>query len=383
MINWCCDHFISKMDGVPLIIDNGSGFIKAGLANRDEPHVVPALIGAKKFKKFFESKYTDPNFKFGEDVKTFSAFVRPKHINTNGKISNYDNFKKLLDKIVYNCTHDIEETPVLITDNFGNDKSSREEIARILFEKYGVPGLFMPHASTLSLYSAKKDTGVIVDIGDSSSKFVPIYEGHTVETNAINAPIGGRNIDELLIRLMANDRFDMNSPAQKLFAIEVKEKYCYVALDFIKEVGKSESFSYEDRLTNETKYLGDERFRCSEVLFDPKLYGETSEYHSVHQNLFDSIRRIDPCFREEMLQNIIVTGGSSKFPGLVERLDKEFGLLLNNSETKYKISMHENPDTSAWLGGVIMAGLPNFLDYFITREQYNDSGPGIVHRHYF
>lgn len=59
-------------------------------------------------------------------------------------------------------------------------------------------------------------------------------------------------------------------------------------------------------------------------MFNPKLFDIDSM--GVHEILFRSIVKTDADLKVDLSKNIILTGGNSSFPGMIERLNKE----LNN-----------------------------------------------------
>ena len=99
----------------------------------------------------------------------------------------------------------------------------------------------------------------------------------------------------------------------------------------------------------------------------------------VHQGLHSSIGRCDPSLRPMLYGNIVLAGGNTMFPGLEDRLGKEVAALAPPS-TKVDVVAPPDRALSAWVGGSIMSSLSTFGSQCMTREEYEDVGPGIVHR---
>jgi actin len=74
-----------------------------------------------------------------------------------------------------------------------------------------------------------------------------------------------------------------------------------------------------------------------------------------------------------------MSGGTTMFPGIADRMKKEVTALAPNSMS-IKIVAPPERKYSVWIGGSILASLSTFQDMWITKAEYNESGPAIVHR---
>merc|ERR1719387_1423816 len=165
-------------------------------------------------------------------------------------------------------------------------------------------------------------------------------------------------------------------------AREAKEKLCRVAQDFEAEKRKAKRnapFEKEEItwLADGSKVvLGMDRFKCPEILFDPLLAG--IEADGIHEMTFKSIRRCDIDIRRHLFENVILSGGTTRFPGLEGRMKRELKELAPPN-ARICVIAPEQRDFSVWQGGSIMASLAPFQRMWITREEYDDSGPNVVH----
>ncbi len=125
---------------------------------------------------------------------------------------------------------------------------------------------------------------------------------------------------------------------------------------------------------------GNERFRCAEVMFQPSFLGRES--FGVHEMVYNAIMKSDIDLRKELWQNIMLSGGNTMFPGFAERLHKELQVLAPHG-TKIKIDAPPERKYSTWIGGSILSSLSTFQDKWIAKEEYDESGPVIVHRKCF
>jgi actin-related protein len=126
--------------------------------------------------------------------------------------------------------------------------------------------------------------------------------------------------------------------------------------------------------------IGNERFRCPETLFKPSLIG--LEETGIHEKTFQSIMKTDIDVRKDLYSNVVLSGGTSKFEGIAERMMKELRSLAPSS-MKVKITAPPERHYSVWIGGSILASLTSFQQMWISKAEYDESGAGIVHRKCF
>ena len=92
--------------------------------------------------------------------------------------------------------------------------------------------------------------------------------------------------------------------------------------------------------------------------------------------------RCDIDVRRELYGNIVLSGGSTKYKGLPERLDKEITALAPPT-MKVKIAAPEERKYAVWIGGAILSSLSTFPQMVVTKDEYDESGPSIVNRKCF
>jgi actin, other eukaryote len=70
------------------------------------------------------------------------------------------------------------------------------------------------------------------------------------------------------------------------------------------------------------------------------------------------------------------------YAGISDRMQKEITALAPSS-MKVKIVAPPERKYSVWIGGSILASLSTFAQMWVTKLEYDEGGPAIVHRKCF
>lgn len=236
----------------------------------------------------------------------------------------------------------------------------------------------------LALYSSGRTTGVVLDSGEGISHTVPIYEGYAIPHAIQPIRLAGRDLTEYLRIILQKRGLAFTTPAEVEIVRDIKETMTVVVSDFneaLKDAEESHACEKNYELPDGRKILiGNERFRCPEILFQPHLAGH--ELEGVHKYCFDSVMKCDNDVRKDLFANIILSGGSTLFEAMGERLWQEIHA-LTPSNGRIKVLAPPERLYSVWLGGSILASLSTFQTMWITKQEYDENGPNIIHRKCF
>lgn len=281
-----------------------------------------------------------------------------------------------------------EKHPLLLTEVPLNPKDNREKMAQILFETFDIPSLYVATQAVLALYSSGHTTGTVLDSGDGITHSVPIYEGHAISHAVSPVCLAGCDLTDHLKFILAERGYWLNTAAENEVLYDIKEKHCYVAFDFDKEQQIAKSSP-----ATEMKYelpdgqlitIGDECFRCPEALFQPSFI--CKEHCSpdiptvgVHETCYNSIAKCDQDIQKELGSTLVISGGNTLFPGFAERFSKEMRVLTQSPIRMSNIVAPDDRKESVWMGGSMLASLSTFEQMTISKEEYEEYGPHVIH----
>ncbi|KAI0286971.1 actin family [Russula aff. rugulosa BPL654] len=360
----------------PVVIDNGSGTIKAGFAGQDHPKCFsPSYVGRPKHTRVMAGALEGDVF-IGRKAQEFRGLLKIKYPMEHGIVTDWDDMERIWNWVYAEELGTLsEEHPVLLTEAPLNPRTNRESAAQIFFDTFNVPALYISVQAVLSLYASGRTTGIVLDSGDGVTHAVPVFEGFSMPHAIRRVDVAGRDVTEHLQLLLRKAGHHLHTTAEREVVRSIKEKNCYIALNPHKEeketAGRTESFRLPD---GNTIALGSERFRAPEILFNPEIIG--LEDAGVHQVVVDSINRVDMDLRKSLYSNIVLSGGTTLCTGYGDRLLNE---VKRMKDGKIKIYAPPERKYSTWIGGSILAGLNTFKKMWVSAEEYQED-PDIIHK---
>ncbi|KAI0561795.1 actin [Gracilaria domingensis] len=368
-----------------VVIDNGSGRCKSGMAGEDAPKAVfPAVIGKPKQKGIMVGTGQKDEY-VGDAAMARRGVLIIKYPLEHGIVTNWDDMEKIWHHCFFSELRvDPQEHPVLLTEAPLNPKNNRERMTQIMFETFSIPAFYVNIQAVLSLYASGRTSGIVIDSGDGVTHTVPIFEGYSLPHAVNRIDLAGRDLTSWMAKLLMQRGHSFTTSAELEIVRDIKQSLCYVAEDFEKEKANAESnaaLEKEYELPDgQVITVASERFECPEALFSPDLIG--MEALGMHATAYDSIMKTDIDIRKDLYHNIVMSGGSTMFAGIAARVQKEMESLAP-STMKIKVIAPPERQYSVWIGGSILASLSTFQQMWVSKAEYEEMGPSVVHRKCF
>jgi len=377
-----------------IVCDNGTGFVKCGFAGSNFPRsIFPSLVGRPMMRS--EEKVDNVALKdimVGDEASAVRNYLEITYPLTNGIISNWDDMMQIWDYTFNDKLKiDPKECKIMLTEAPLNPAQNRKKMVQIMFEKYGFHSVYVAIQAVLVLYAQGLLTGVVVDSGDGVTHIVPVHSGYSLPHLTKRLNVAGNHVTAYLIKLLLLRGYAFNRTADFETIRQIKEKLCYVGhdLDLEKALGLETTVLTEKYTLPDGRVIsiGPERFQAPEVLFEPHLIDV--EGPGMAEQLFNCINKADMDLRPEFYQHIVLSGGTTMFPGLPSRMEKEIRkfhlerVLKGNKEgmKKFKIRIEDPPRRKhmVFLGGAVLAEIMKDKEAFwMTKKEYEEVGENVL-----
>lgn len=288
-----------------------------------------------------------------------------------------------------------DATPLLTGDVSQplNPPENRENTAEIFFESFNCAGLYIAVQAVLALAASwtsskvtdRSLTGTVIDSGDGVTHVIPVAEGYVIGSSIKSIPIAGRDIT-YFVQSLLRDRGEPDSSLKT--AQEIKEEFCYVCPDIVKEFSR-----YDRDRSRFMKHVvshpggrqvsvdvGYERFLAPEIFFNPEIY--SSDFLTPLPVVVDGVIQSSPIdVRRGLYKNIVLSGGSTLYKDFGRRLQRDIKHLVDAriraSEVRsggarsggldVQVITHKRQRHGPWFGGSLLGQTPEFRSYCHTK----------------
>ncbi|CAI9633592.1 actin-related protein 3 [Alternaria burnsii] len=423
-----------------VVMDNGTGYSKLGFAGNDSPSFVfPTAIATKgptggsggsgSGRPAVANKPSyltggagpgghlsgkrgteDLDFFIGDEALAAAggAGYGINYPIRHGQIDNWDLMERFWSNSIFKYLRvEPEDHHFLLTEPPLNPPENREATAEIMFESFNVAGLYIAVQAVLALAASwtsskvqdRSLTGTVIDSGAGVTHVIPVAEGYVIGSSIKSVPIAGRDITNFVQSLL-RERGESDSSLQT--AERIKEEYCYVCPDIVKEFARFDRES-DDRFKKHTvNYpngktttvdVGYERFLAPEIFFNPEIY--SSDFLTPLPTIVDTVIQSSPIdVRRGLYKNIVLSGGSTLYKDFGRRLQRDIRHMVDArikaSEARsggaksggldVQVITHKRQRHGPWFGGSLLGQTPEFKSYCHTKAEYDEIGPSIVRR---
>eukprot|EP00461_Guttulinopsis_vulgaris_P003878 UN03879 len=384
------------MSGKTIVCDNGTGFCKVGYAGSNFPDLVfPSLIGKPMMR--FENEFEDVQLKpimCGDEAAKYRAMLETSYPVENGQVRDWEGMKHLWD---YTFNERLGINPadhkILLTEPPMNPVSNKQKMYQNMFETYGFNAAKVEIQAMLVLYAQGLIKGVVVDSGDGVTHIVPVWDSVCPPHLIRRLDVAGRHITRYLIKLLQARGYNFNRSADFETVRVIKEQCCYVGydLDVERRLGLETTTLMQSFVLPDGREIkvAQERYEAPEVLFNPSLVD--CEKPGMHRMLFNMIQDADIDLRADFYKHIVLSGGSTMYPGLPSRLEKEMKQLYldeilkgdKDRLKKFQLKIEDPPrrKNMVFLGGSVLAQIMDQApEYWIFKSEYDECGNSILTR---
>lgn len=364
--------------------------------------MVPSVVGIAKEDKKTELRPTKCRdgqyFVVGDEARDHKKILQRHYPIDNGIVRDWQTMGDVLEH-GFQCLFDMKdaglpamknlvaESKILLTEPTLNPIENKKKVFEYMFETMNFGAVNMTNQSLLVLYARGLVSGMVVECGEGITQIVPVNEGmvphHLIKRHGVT----GRTITTYLRKLLQLQGFNAKLASDVEILRDIKERLSYASCDLNEDrclaretTALVENYTLPDGTVIK---VGQERFEATEAYFDPSLVD--MECKGLSDFIFDTIQECDIDCRLKLYEHIVLSGGSSMFPGMPMRLQKDirkryFDDILKGDNSRLRkirinieapIHRHHN----VFLGGSILADLmKNRDEFWVTRSDYEEMG---------
>jgi actin len=442
IVNINASNTLSSSNNEPavVILDLGSGFIKAGFSGQDSPlcclpcvlidnHSQPQsadailelqndsnefTIGNKALQLLQNSLLSTPPNPLNKSPAAQSSnnFIHSSTVirPINGaEITDWHALKCLLEHIFKNELHiNPKDHSVLLAVQTNSSQTQLLAIAKLLFQTFQIPSLLLVNSSVLSLYSTGRTTGLVIEVGECLSSVTPVFEGFPIKHAILTSKAAGRDVTKALCNELESRGVKFNENQLDVVR-DIKEKLCRVRPRPKNLQGSSSSASLAASSSNDDSSYElpdgrminldeDCRHNCLELLFTDRENEAPSQPNnrcSISRLIYDCLCMLDQQLASELIRNVVLAGGCTCVLGFAERIKWEVNNLLqqgalqhnynsfyNNLSNNLIVVTDSQRRLGSWIGGSMLASLATFPLLRCTAEQFKRDENNILKKYF-
>ena len=362
-----------------IVIDGGSGIIKAGYGGEEGPRsIFSSIVGIPKMPGLKVGMELKERYCGDEAIKKFEIMNFNQPIQ-QGEVSDWEKFETLMQYLLYDQMKVVpEEISILMVKAPLSNKLKRAKLAEILFETFNVKRLHLANSSMLGLFSYGKSSGLIIDSGFNITSTVPIYEGFPLTHASVKINFGGENISKNVLELIKNN-IDKSYKEIKgrILADNIKETLSFVSLNGVdNEDNKEVTYELPD---GKKVNLTNELFNINETLFNPSEDDvQNKGLKSLKNMIVESMDKCESEIKDDIKENICLIGGTTLLHNFPEKLKNDISSPELTQLSNFNMQTLPERQFSSWIGGSIMTSLDHFSYLWVTKKEYDENGQVLV-----
>eukprot|EP00921_Rhytidocystis_pertsovi_P013926 GHVQ01022647.1.p1 GENE.GHVQ01022647.1~~GHVQ01022647.1.p1 ORF type:complete len:414 (+),score=57.34 GHVQ01022647.1:151-1392(+) len=370
-----------------IIIDNGSGFMKAGYNTDEGPTCVfPTIVGRPR-RRFVDLYDGTPLI--GDEAMAQRHHMSFSHPIDHGHIDDWIDMEEIWAHVFKKLNANPKDHAILLTEPPLCSQLHREKTAEIMLEVFGAPEINISCQGLMAIYATGRTTGFVLDIGEGITQCVSVYDGYSERGSIKRSDFGGQELSMYLQKILCDMGYPMTSRDDYEHVRVIKETMCFCSLNPSEDQFGEESQTYylpdgmtlRDGATTGIT-LGPERFYPPEALFNPQLCARDSV--PITDLIWQSILASPLETRKALMNNIIVSGGCSMFPGFPERLENELkNTAPPQARATVRVTAPEDRLLLVWKGCQTFSSprLRSLQDHcWVSRQEWEEIGKNIIHK---
>lgn len=386
-----------------VVIDNGSATLRAGYPSEPSPRVVmPSVVGAPRNKGVaMAAGMTE--YEVGAAAVAKRGYLNVSAPVRAGVIQDWSDMERLWSHVMFQQLRISPESYCfVIGESMMNTDKHKEKTLETLMESFNAHSMYLGSTAVLSLYAYGLTTGVVVDSGLELTTVVPVHEGYPLARHMTTSTVAGEALTSHLSNLLQAKGYGFSTQSERELVNGVKENLCFIQTPTTASTAAQTTPTGFTLPDGQYIPLEEHRTACPEALFNFSVLGESyvprckvfadaghdfvpSFSKGISWLTYAAINNCEASLRPALYSNIVLAGGTTLFPGVRDRLHGEVVQLFKEMHVgegvlDIQVKTMDCRQYSAWLGGCMLSMIAMFKHLTVSRAEYEEYGPTIVHR---